>query len=222
MDPLITIETVPIKIEYVEKERLSPSSTLQSAQLNISRDDKVMTIQSDPINIPVADTFEFTASNNWDNMTYTATAQYSSGGNLRMNVQMQASEDNSYQYQQFGRGIDNMIESIPSTKTNLTSNANAYRLENVQIDFDMSRLGSSSGSVDTSFLPPDLELKVVERPKVIIKYVGGPIYVPKSSDPNYDASQAIGPTYFPESADPNYDAEMTQVFDAKSKLDLRA
>ena len=109
MDPLITIETVPIKIEYVEKERSSPSPTLQSAQLNISRDANVMTIQSDPISIPVADTFEFAASNNWDNMTYTATAQYSSSGNLRMNVQMQASEDSAYQYQQFGRGIDNMI-----------------------------------------------------------------------------------------------------------------
>lgn len=32
---------------------------------------------------------------------------------------------------------------------------------------------------------PVLELKVLERPRVIIKYLGGPTYIPKSADPNY-------------------------------------
>ena len=217
MDPLITIETVPIKIEYVRKEQSSHSSTTQSTQLNISRSDNVMTIHSNPISISVTDTFEANSSNDWSNLTYTATAQYSSNGNLRMNVQMQNTSGNTYQYQRFGRGIDNMVASLPKTSNS------SY--DNMQIDFDMSGFfGNSSGSesVDTSFMPPDLELKVVEQPKVIVKYVGGPIYVPKSADPNYDASKAIGPTYFPQSADPNYDEETAQILDGKSKLDLRA
>jgi hypothetical protein len=33
---------------------------------------------------------------------------------------------------------------------------------------------------------PDIELKITQRPQVIIKYVGGPIYVPRSADPNYE------------------------------------
>ena len=217
MDPLITIETVPIKIEYVEKEHSSHTSTVQSAQLNISRNDNVMTIQSNPISIPVTDTYESNSATDWGSLTYTATAQYSSYANLRMNVQMQNTSGNTYQYQQFGRSIDNMVDILPKT------NNSSY--ENIQIDFDMSSFfGNSSGSesVDTSFMPPDLELKVVEQPKVIVKYVGGPIYVPKSADPNYDDSKAIGPTYFPESADPNYDSEIAQMNDIRSKLDLRA
>jgi hypothetical protein len=72
----------------------------------------------------------------------------------------------------------------------------------------MSQLAGGLPSVDnldTSFLPPDLELKVVEMPKVIIKYVGGPLYIPRSADPNY-----IPPE------------EHNQVFDGKPALDVKA
>ena len=36
------------------------------------------------------------------------------------------------------------------------------------------------------FTPGDIELSVTQQPDVIIKYVGGPLYVPPSSDPNYE------------------------------------
>jgi hypothetical protein len=36
------------------------------------------------------------------------------------------------------------------------------------------------------FTPGDIELIVEQKPKVTIKYVGGPIYVPRSADPNYE------------------------------------
>ena len=219
MDPLITIETVPIKIEYAKNESAHKTS-MQSAKLNISQNDNSVTIQSDPISIPT-DTFEVSPSVDLGNLTYTATAQYSGSGNLTMNVQLQGALDNAYQYQQFGRGIDNIINYFPSGNNN-----SAAPSENVQINFDMSHFFSSNSSnqdsVDTSFYPPDLEFKVVERAKVIVKYVGGPIYVPQSADPEYDASKAIGITYFPESADPKHELETAQMYDGKFKLDLRA
>ena len=36
------------------------------------------------------------------------------------------------------------------------------------------------------FTPGDIEITVEQQPSVIIKYMGGPIYVPRSSDPNYE------------------------------------
>jgi hypothetical protein len=240
LDPLITIETVPIKIEYSEKKSANKTS-VQSAKLNISRNDNSMMIHSDPISIPMTDTLELNSSNDLSNLTYTATARYSGNGNLRMNVQMNsAAADNTYQYQQFGRGIDSMVDFVPRS-----TGKSSGQIENMKIDFDMSGFfGGDSGdssTVDTSFYPPDLELKVVETAKVVVKYVGGPIYVPPSADPDYDPSQAIdfsyfpqsaspeyvspdagGATYFPESADPNYDEEVSQMLESKSKLDLRA
>ena len=35
-------------------------------------------------------------------------------------------------------------------------------------------------------LQTQVEFTVTQRPDVVIKYVGGPIYVPPSSDPNYE------------------------------------
>ena len=36
------------------------------------------------------------------------------------------------------------------------------------------------------FTPGDSEVSVTQQPDVIIKYVGGPLYVHPSSDPNYE------------------------------------
>ena len=36
------------------------------------------------------------------------------------------------------------------------------------------------------FTPGDIELSVTQKPDVIIKYMGGPLYVPPSADPNYE------------------------------------
>jgi len=33
------------------------------------------------------------------------------------------------------------------------------------------------------------ELEIVELPKVVVKYVGGPMYIPKSADPEYDETE---------------------------------
>jgi hypothetical protein len=204
LQQLIAIETVPISIEYVEKEprRSSRFASAQTAQLRISRQTDRLTIESNPISISIKDTFEQNPAADWDNLSYTATARYSNDGKLSMNVQFENSDPGAYQFQQFHRGIDQIIDSLPK------SGDPDFHFESMQIDFDISNLPVGMPPVDnldTSFLPPDLELKVVEWPKVIIRYVGGPLYIPKSADPNYEP--------------PEY---REQVFDGKTSLDLKA
>jgi hypothetical protein len=66
----------------------------------------------------------------------------------------------------------------------MSSQAKGIESGSMQMSIPMTSL--SSGMPDTSnFLPPDLELVVTQRPQVVIKYIGGPIYVPPSADPNY-------------------------------------
>ncbi len=201
MKPLITIETVPISIEYVEKKTTHTSS--QSASLRISQQDNRMTIQSNPIGIPM-DSFQPSPSADWHNLSYTATAEYSDDGNLSMNIQVGKYEKGTFQFEKVGRDIDNIMGLMPQ----LSPKSTDYGFDNLQIHFDMSRLAGglpSADNLDTSFLPPDLELKVVERPKVIIKYVGGPIYIPPSADPNYVKPE-----------------EINHIFDGKPNLDVKA
>lgn len=179
MQQLITIETVPISIEYVEKP--VKSSDDQSARLRVSRQENTMSIKSSPIPIKM-DMFKpenFTLGTDY---CYTATAKYSKDGYLKLHVCMKESSRENYQYKKVNRNHENILNYIPGTTQNVSD-----KLQELQISFNMNHL--LNGNTNTSFMPPDLEIKVVEMPKVIIKYVGGPIYIPRSADPNYNPSE---------------------------------
>lgn len=205
MDPLITIETVPISIEYVEKKSAHSSNNL--ASLRFSQDADRLTIQSNPIDITPVDSFEYNNSVDLYNLSYTATAEYSSDGSLSMNIQMgnYNTKTNTINYNQVNRGIDNIVNFLPHVLKPFSAQSSG--VESLQINFDMSQVSALplADNIDTSFLPPDLELKVVERPKVIIKYVGGPLYFPKSADPEYVPPE-----------------EFNQIFDGKPNIDIKA
>ena len=36
------------------------------------------------------------------------------------------------------------------------------------------------------FIPGDIQLSITQQPDVLIEYIGGPLYVPPSADPNYE------------------------------------
>lgn len=182
MEPLITIETVPIKIEFVEKKPLKMSA-VHETQISVAQEQGTQSIKAQPLIIPVQDTFESSSTYNWDHSTYTATAKVGDDGNLKLNIQMEDGEARSIRFEQTNRGIDSIAALLPST----TQDEN-YAASSMEISFSMNDLPSAMPAVDNmsaEFYPPDLELVVTQRPKVIITYVGGPIYVPRSSDPDY-------------------------------------
>ena len=182
MQALLKIETVPISIEYVEKPKSHGPS--QTAQLQVSHSPEQLNIRSNPIPFSM-DHVEISPQLRQDGLTYTATAGFEENGDLRLNVQMPEGTFTPENYQRVGRSIDQMVGSLSGNSQAMPSQ--------FQIRFDLQGLnqqlkntGAETRQMDTRFDPPDLEVKVVQRPKVIIKYVGGPIYIPKSSDPNYE------------------------------------
>ncbi|MDR0569692.1 MAG: hypothetical protein LBG71_00520 [Clostridiales Family XIII bacterium] len=193
MKPLISIETVPISIEYTTvkaetRPRPQAGGDAGSAKLNIAKGAKQLTISSAPINIQLQDKFE----NVGDSMAYTATAEYSKDGVLSMNVRIQgdAGADGGLRFKAAGQGINRMADALPKS-----SGAEAPFSE-MRINFDMGGISQApeihSSDVEASFMPPDIQVDIKEYPRVIIKYVGGPIYFPRSSNPNYEppASEA--------------------------------
>ncbi|WKY45532.1 hypothetical protein Q5O14_05425 [Eubacteriaceae bacterium ES2] len=176
MENLITIETVPIKIEFVEKQPLDVSA-VHNLQYEVYQQSGQKQIQSQPIRIAVQDSFEPSMAYQWENSTYTATSKIDADGNLRLNISMEDGRSQAIRFKQANRSIESM-----------TSQANSFASGSMQISIPMTRLSSGKpevNDVDTSFMPPDLELVVTQMPDVIIKYVGGPIYVPPSADPDY-------------------------------------
>lgn len=173
MDQLITIETVPIKIEFVEKNPLALSS-VQPTEMEVKQESGQQQIQSKPIRIALQDYYEPSMSYQWENSTYTATSQFDDSGNLKLDISMEDGEARAIRFKQANRSIESM-----------TSHVNTGSM---QISIPLTQLSSGMPEVNnfnTEFLPPDLELVVTQRADVVIKYVGGPIYVPPSSDPNY-------------------------------------
>jgi len=189
---LISIETVPISVEYSRAKRESKSnstsgSVSSSAKLNISKNDNQLIIRSDPISIRLHEEFR---QNSWQNMTYTATADYSDSI-LSMDISIHPenagvspdlnSHVNPMRFHAAGSGIDRMVEAVHKP-------IDFYLpFEGMKITFDMAQTHENPHfeNAEANFIPPEIQMEVVEQPKVVIKYVGGPIYFPRSSDPNY-------------------------------------
>ena len=63
---------------------------------------------------------------------------------------------------------------------------------NIRYEMDKLNFDWKFGKGDFEFTPGDIEFTVTQRPEVVIKYVGGPIYVPPSADPNYEPVDVKG------------------------------
>lgn len=195
MYPLIEIQTVPIEIRMkVTDAKLEYARG--SAQMEISRDKGGLQIRSQPIRVNI-DTFEARSS------VVPTTAQL-----IRKNAQAgtQASYQATAVLSREGRMMmeakigENVIAQL-ARETTLPDPAqlNIQFLPNapadiswtggeLDIQFEMDKLNFDwrMEQMEFTFVPGDIEFTVTQRPDVIVKYVGGPLYVPPSSDPDYE------------------------------------
>ena len=192
MENLLTIETVPIKVEFVEKEPLKLSA-VHSTQMEVKQDQDQQRIESKPIRIALQDSYEPSQNYKWENSTYTATSQLDDEGNLKLDISMEDGEAKAIRFKQANRSIDSMANQAAAIETG-----------SMLLSIPIQQLSSGSQAAgeekkNTELMLPDLELVVTQRPDVIIKYVGGPIYVPPSSDPNYQPPVGFEPASLPVS-----------------------
>lgn len=63
-----------------------------------------------------------------------------------------------------------------------------YQAPDLTINYEMDKLNFdlkiANGNFE--FIPGNIELSVTQQPDLLIEYVGGPIYVPASADPNFE------------------------------------
>ena len=116
---------------------------------------------------------------------YQATATYAQQGQLLLKAQV--GEELVTQFAQDAMNKDlktNVgIQFLPTVGPEITCDPGEMniRFEMDKLNFDWRQ---SKGNFE--FVPGDIEISVKQRPDVIIKYIGGPIYVPPSSDPDYE------------------------------------
>ena len=80
-------------------------------------------------------------------------------------------------------------EAAPAVTATFPGGAGDGGNTNFQIAYEMDKTlfnMKQQGETTFKFTPGNIEFSVEQRPEVIIKYTGRPLYVPRSADPNYE------------------------------------
>lgn len=195
MKPLIEITTVPIQIE-MKTTRAKLEYARGTAEMEISRDKGGLQIKSRPIRVNI-DTFEARNSitptlarsleqsaQKGRQASYKATATFAQQGNLMMQTKLGEEVITKFSKDSLLEGVQDVgLEFIPKTGAEIDWDPGEM---NIRYEMDKLNFDWKIGGGSFEFTPGDIELTVTQRPEVIIKYVGGPIYVPPSADPNYE------------------------------------
>lgn len=167
-----------------------------TVEMEISRDKGGLNIKSRPIRVNI-DTFEARNSicptlptaikNSADagqQAAYEATATYARQGQLLLNARIGEELVTKFakEAQNKDLKVNVGIQFLPTTGPEIS-----WDKGEIQIRYEMDKLNFDwrIGNGDFNFIPGDIEISVAQQPDVLIKYIGGPIYVPPSADPDY-------------------------------------
>ena len=195
MKPLIEITTIPIQIE-MKTTHAKLEYARGTAEMEVSRDKGGLKIKSRPIRLNI-DTFEArnsitpTLARSQEQQaqkgiqaSYKATATFAQQGNLMMQTKLGEEVITQFSRQSLLEGVQDVgLQFLPKTGAEITWDPGEM---NIRYEMDKLNFDWKIGGGSFEFTPGDIELTVTQRPEVIIKYVGGPIYVPPSADPNYE------------------------------------
>ncbi len=196
MYPLIEIKTVPIEIE-MKVSHAKLEYIRGTADLEISRNEGGLDIKSRPIKLNI-DTFEARNSvvptamrsieqygQKGQQASYTATATYAQHGQMLLNAKIGEDVLGKFAAEAATKDLKPNVglEFLPSVPPEITWDPGEM---NIRYEMDKLNFDWRVNQPKFEFTPGDIELSVTQQPDVIIKYVGGPLYVPPSSDPNYE------------------------------------
>ena len=195
MRPLIEIQTIPIEIQ-MKTTNAHLEYARGTAQMEVSRDRRGLQIRSQPIRVNI-DTFEARSSivpttaqsiqqgaAQGQRAAYEATAVLAPEGRMMMEAKIdqdvipQLAQQKTVD-QPAQLGIQFLPEVGPDISWTGGEMSIRYEMDKLNFDWRMNQM-------QFTFVPGDIEFKVTQQPDVVIKYIGGPLYVPPSADPNYE------------------------------------
>ena len=197
MNPnLLQITTIPIQIEIKVTNAKYEYPEDRQPKVNITTNNGRFVMQAEPLRLNI-DTYEARKSLGEGHMTdgdllkqkasegfsiaFQGTARVASEGNSLARG-MTASEI-AIQNARAGATVETVMEFLPKTGADITFDAGKlnieYQMGDQEFDWDV------KPQLPMEFIPGSVELIVRDRPRVEIEYVGEPLYVPPSANPNY-------------------------------------
>lgn len=195
MNQLIKITTVPIQYELkINNARFERQSS--EAQLEISRKKGGLSIKSRPVKLhldssaarssisPTPTQSVSQTAQKGTEAAYSATAQLAQEGQLLLKADIGQDVIGQIMQQRTAAPTGEFqLGFTPSAPVDIS-----YEAPDLTINYEMDKLNFdlkiANGNFE--FIPGDIEMSITQHPDVLIEYIGGPIYVPPSADPNYE------------------------------------
>lgn len=183
MKPLIQIKTIPIAYEMqIEKARFERHEGTADLEISSSQAGH-MQIKSQPIKLNL-DTYESGSAlfgnflgaaekGNGSPVVYQATVSVDGDGQLLLKGKIGDNLNKGNAAPQVSVASDPM----PIEQADLTIR---YQLDKMNFDMKV-----ANGNFE--FIPGNINVEITQYPQVQIEYVGGPIYVPPSADPDHES-----------------------------------
>ncbi len=195
---LLQITTIPIKIEIkVTNAKFEHSEDYTQPKVNIKTTNGGYVMQAEPLKLNI-DTYQARKSLGYGNMTDgDMLAQKAQDG---FTIAFQGTAKVAAEGDQLARGaspseialnnaragatVQTIMEFLPKEGADITFDAGTlnieYQMGEQDIDWDI------HPDSPLEFIPGSVEFIVRDRPCVEIEYVGDPLYVPPSANPNYE------------------------------------
>lgn len=195
MQQLLEIRNRPIQMEFkVEPARYEMKMPRSSFEVN--REKGSLEISSKPPKLHL-DSFDMRASlglvsvstsvkqagERGVQIAYEATARMAEEGNMMMDSANAISEISSQKMQP---DFDTALSFSPSVPVNIS-----IEPHDIQMKYQMDKLSfewRTNHSPEMEYIPGKLTYSITQYPGLEIKYLGRPIYVPPSADPEYEPS----------------------------------
>ena len=194
--PLIELKSVPIEIEMkITDAKLEYKRG--TVDMQVSRNEGGLQIKSSPIRLNL-DTFEArnsvmpTVANRiqrsaeaGQQAAYSATATYARQGQLLLQALVGQELVTQFAAEAQNKDLKTNvgIQFLPTTGPEISWDKGEI---NIRYEMDKMNFDWRTQNGDIQFTPGDIEISVTPQPDLIIKYVGGALYGPPSSDPNYE------------------------------------
>jgi len=194
MKPLLEIRNIPISIEYkTSKAHYEIVNTLASVEITHSKSGLEMQMKPIRLNfdtIEASNSIGITSviksvgdfSKKGLKATYDATASYAEEGNMMLNISVMGRPITEIALNKFNSdvsfnlGLNQTVGNEISWEP--TELKIKYELDKFNLDWKINR-------PEFKFIPGNIEFIIKEYPRLEINYVGKPIYVPPSGDPDY-------------------------------------
>ncbi len=166
MEQLLNIKTIPIKLEYETTPMKFEVVRSSSAKIEIEREKGGLEIDTKP----KRDIVEISKG---PHVTPVRTTPKSSGE--------ESLSTSTRNLKSLSQEVDLSLSSFKSKSSSINLNDISMHYKMDKISFDV-----NSENGERRFTPSSIDYTVSQYPDVIIEYIGDAIYVPPSSNPNYE------------------------------------